>query len=180
MHWYWIDRFTHFESGKCAKAVKVVTMAEEHLAYHFPGFPVMPASLMIEGLAQVGGILIHETQNFSRNVVLGKIQKFHLYDEVIVPGDRLEYEVNLEYINDGGSMVSVSVHRDGELIADGALVFAHLSDDIGEGQNFFGDDELLQMVRVYGLFDVGTKPDGSPILDPALQGEPEQNSSTTK
>ncbi len=168
MHWYWIDRFTLFESGKRAKAIKLVTMAEEHLANHFPGFPVMPASLMIEGLAQTGGILIHETQNFSRNVVLGKIQKFHMYDEVVVPGDRLEYEVNLEYINEEGSMASLAVRRDGQLIADGNMVWAHLSDDMGKGQDFFGYDELLQMVRVYGLFDIGVHADGTPIVDPIL------------
>ena len=64
MRWYWIDRFIEFESGKRAKAVKNVSLAEEHLHDHFPGFPVMPGSLMIEGMAQTGGILLGEHYRF--------------------------------------------------------------------------------------------------------------------
>ena len=60
MRWYWIDRFVEFESGKRAKAVKNVSLAEEHLHDHFPGFPVMPGSLMNERMAKKGGILSDE------------------------------------------------------------------------------------------------------------------------
>ena len=48
MRWIWIDRFESFTSGDSAVAVKNVTLAEEHLHDHFPGFPVMPEALMIE------------------------------------------------------------------------------------------------------------------------------------
>ena len=58
MRWIWIDKFLEFRSGEFARAVKNVTLAEEHLHDHFPGYPVMPASLIIEGLAQAGGILV--------------------------------------------------------------------------------------------------------------------------
>ena len=54
MRWFWIDRFVEFVPGSHAKAVKNVTLAEEHLHDHFPGFPVMPGSLMLEGMAQTG------------------------------------------------------------------------------------------------------------------------------
>ena len=42
MRWYWIDRFLEFESGRYAKAVKNVSLAEDHLHDHFPGYPVSP------------------------------------------------------------------------------------------------------------------------------------------
>ena len=58
MRWTWIDRFAAFESGKSAIAVKNLSLAEDHFADHFPGFPVMPAPLILEGLAQTGGILV--------------------------------------------------------------------------------------------------------------------------
>lgn len=44
MRWIWIDRFEKFVSGSEAWAVKNVSMAEDHLHDHFPGYPVMPAS----------------------------------------------------------------------------------------------------------------------------------------
>ena len=79
MRWYWIDRFVEFESGVCAKAVKNVTLAEEHLHDHYPGFPVMPGSLMVEGMAQTGGILLGEKFDFEHIVILAKVPKvtFH-------------------------------------------------------------------------------------------------------
>ena len=54
MRWFWIDRFTEFESGSSATAIKNVSLAEEHLHDHFPGVPLMPNSLIIEGIAQTG------------------------------------------------------------------------------------------------------------------------------
>ncbi|MBN2446726.1 MAG: beta-hydroxyacyl-ACP dehydratase, partial [Phycisphaerae bacterium] len=62
MRWIWIDRFEVFESGRRAVAVKNVTLAEDHLHDHFPGFPIMPASIMIEGMAQTAGILVGEAR----------------------------------------------------------------------------------------------------------------------
>ena len=66
MRWYWIDRFLEFESGRYAKAVKNVSLAEDHLHDHFPGYPLMPNSLVIEGLAQTGGLLVCEHSHFTR------------------------------------------------------------------------------------------------------------------
>ena len=57
MRWIWIDKFEHFEPGVSAVAIKNVSQAEDHLHDHFPGFPVMPASLMIEGMAQTAGVI---------------------------------------------------------------------------------------------------------------------------
>ena len=53
MRWFWIDRFLEFESGRYAKAVKCVSLAEDYLHDHFPQYPVFPNSLVIEGLAQI-------------------------------------------------------------------------------------------------------------------------------
>ena len=58
MRWIWIDKFIEFNSGTSAKAVKNVSLAEEHLHDHFPGFTVMPNTLILEGLAQTGGLLV--------------------------------------------------------------------------------------------------------------------------
>ena len=75
MRWIWIDKFTEFESGKRAVSVKNVTLAEEHLHDHFPGYPTMPASLMVEAMAQTGGILVGEVRDFKEKVILAKVGK---------------------------------------------------------------------------------------------------------
>src|SRR5262245_41783391 len=70
MRWMWIDRIVELVPGKKAVAIKNVTMAEEHLHDHFPAgqgrpaLPVMPASLIIEGMAQTAGILVGHAVHF--------------------------------------------------------------------------------------------------------------------
>ncbi len=56
-----------------------LTLAEEHLHDHLPGYPVMPASLIIEGLAQTGGILVGEAGGFAEKVVLAKIPRRRVF-----------------------------------------------------------------------------------------------------
>ena len=97
MRWIWIDRFKEFESGKRAVAIKNVTLAEEHLHDHFPGFPVMPECLMIEAMAQTAGILVGEAKNFQEKVVLAKIKKAVFFN-FVKPGDSIELEANMESI----------------------------------------------------------------------------------
>lgn len=168
MRWFWMDRYTIFESGKRAQAVKAITRSEEHLADHFPRHPVMPISLVIEGMAQASGILIHEYQGFSQKVVLGKIPRISFTDVDLVPGDFLVYDVEVDYIHDEGSMVSVMVHRNGEKIAEGSLIFAHLGEQFAD-QPLYGDGDLDDLVRAFGVYDVGVDAEGKRLVDPSLR-----------
>ncbi|MCA9065210.1 MAG: beta-hydroxyacyl-ACP dehydratase [Planctomycetaceae bacterium] len=128
MRWYWIDRFIEFDSGRRARSVKNVSLAEEHLHDHFPGFPVMPASLMIEGMAQTGGILLGEKFQFEYNVILAKVPKvtFHSW---ACPGDQLIYSAVLEDARDEGGSVKVTATVGDRLVAEAEIVFVHLSSD---------------------------------------------------
>src|SRR3984957_15934069 len=58
MRWIWSDKFVEFPSGTSATAIKNVSLAEEHLHDLHPAFPIMPHSLIIEGMAQTAGILV--------------------------------------------------------------------------------------------------------------------------
>ena len=167
MNWYWIDRFTLFESHKRARAVKCVTRSEEHLRDHFRFHAIAPGSLIIEGLAQTAGLLINESTNFEKKVVLGKIPKITFYQTEIVPGDVLTYDAVVDYINDEGSMATVAVHRGEELIAEGVLIFAHLGAQFSTKKHF-ADGDLQDLVRAYGMYDVGVGVDGKPLVDPSL------------
>ena len=114
MRWIWIDRFVRFEPGKTAQAVKNVSLAEEHLHDHFPGYPVMPAALIIEGMAQTAGLLICEASGFKEKVILAKITKA-IFNDLAVPGDRLLYTAKIEQINEQFAVTTgeVSVSRPG-------------------------------------------------------------------
>ena len=119
-----IDRVDDYEPGKFAKAIKCVTMNEQHFMGHFPEHPVMPGVLIIEALAQTGAIAI-----LSKEANKGKIALFRginncKFKKQVVPGDVLELECTL--IKDKGIIgVGEAVARvNGEVCVIAELTFA--------------------------------------------------------
>lgn len=108
MRWYWIDRFVEFQSRKLAVAVKNVTMAEEHMHDLYPAFPVMPASIIVEGMAQTAGMLVGEARNFEEKVILAKITRATFY-RLVRPGDTVVYRATVEQMSDAGASIAGSV-----------------------------------------------------------------------
>ena len=150
MRWTWIDRFTAFESRRSATAVKCLSLAEDHFADHFPGFPVMPAPLILEGLAQTGGILVGEANQFNKNVVLAKMSaKFH---REAMAGEQLTYCTDMVDLNETGARVSGKVHSGTELIAEAEILFAHVSpEQMPPGvpdSKFVFSGELSQLLKM--------------------------------
>ncbi|MCO6457121.1 MAG: beta-hydroxyacyl-ACP dehydratase [Pirellulaceae bacterium] len=171
MRWFWIDRFLEFESGRRAVAVKAVSLAEEQIDAYMPGYPVMPGSLIVEGLAQTGGLLVGEHNGFRERVVLAKLGKavFHRH---AVPGDVLRYTAEVEDIRPDGAIVKGTSHLGELLQAEIELVFAHLDDRFTGVEQFYPAD-FLAMLRCFGLYDVGRGADGGPLRVPAHLREAE-------
>ena len=165
MRWFWIDRFQEFESGRHAVAVKNVSLAEEHLHDHFPGAPVMPNSLIIEGLAQTGGLLVAEHGGFNERVVLAKIAKARFHFPA-VPGDTLVYRATIEDIHKDGAVVSATSHVGERLQGEVQVFFAHL-DEAKAGKSLFDPGSLLAMLKLLGVFTVGRDAQGQPLQVPA-------------
>src|SRR6202023_2870090 len=132
MRWIWIDRFLEFHKGKSARAVKNLSLAEDFFADHFPGYPVMPGTLILEGLAQTGGILVGEVNQFREKVVLAKIPKAVFHREALA-GEQLTYEVEMLHLRPEGASVGGKVLSDGVLTAEAEIFFAHL-DQARSGQ----------------------------------------------
>jgi 3-hydroxyacyl-[acyl-carrier-protein] dehydratase len=151
MRWIWIDKFLEFRSGKFARAVKNLTLAEEHLHDHYPGYPVMPASLIIEGLAQTGGILVGEADGFAQKVVLAKIPRAEFFG-VACAGDQLIYEVTLTDLRAEGAVVQARAFLGGELLADAEIVFAHL--DNTRSNQIFGPKNFVFTKQLLGVLDL--------------------------
>ena len=144
MRWIWIDKFVEFHSGDSAVALKNVTLAEEHLHDHFPGFPVMPESLMIEAMAQTAGILVGEAKKFQEKVILAKIKKAVFFDYV-KPGDTIRIGAKIESIVPEAATTSGEIARDDKLVAEIDLMFSHIDQNLAgiefPQENFvFGSD----------------------------------------
>ena len=153
MRWIWIDRFLDFRRGKSARALKNLSLAEDHFADHFPGYPVMPATLLVEGLAQTGGILVGDVNDFQEKVVLAKIPYARFHREALA-GQQLIYEVELLHIRPEGAAVRgkivVGSTEPAVLVAEAEIFFAHLdksrSQQVFGERNFVFGGELKQML----------------------------------
>lgn len=95
MRFVLIDRILELETGRRLEAVKNLSLAEEYLADHFPGFPVMPGVLMLEALTQAGAWLIRDMEDFAHSVVLLKQARTIKYGSFVEPGRRLLLQVEL-------------------------------------------------------------------------------------
>ena len=168
MRWFWIDRFTEFEHSHRAMAVKNVALAEEHVDRYMPGFPIMPATLVIEGMAQTAGILIGEHNLFQQRVVLAKVSRAVFFG-LAFPGDTLTFRTEVQNIHEDGAMAMGTCRIGDELLAEIELVFAHLDEEKFGGGELFEPAELMAMLRLLRLYDVGRKADGSRLdLPPHL------------
>lgn len=159
MRWFWIDKFVEFESGKSAKAVKNVSLAEEHLHDHFPGFAIMPGSLMIEGMAQTGGILLGEMNQFEHIVILAKVPNvtFHSW---ATPGDSIIYHATLLQASEEGGSVEVTAKVGDRLVAEAEIMFVHLD----QKDPTFGSIDQKNFVfsmNLLGILEVGKAGDGT-------------------
>ncbi len=95
MRFVLIDRITELVRGQSLVAVKNLSLAEEYLADHFPGFPVMPGVLMLEALTQAGAWLIRDMEDFAHSVIVLKQAKTIKYGSFVEPGRQLQLKVDL-------------------------------------------------------------------------------------
>jgi 3-hydroxyacyl-[acyl-carrier-protein] dehydratase len=95
MRFVLIDRIVELEPGRRLEAVKNLSLAEEYLADHFPGFPVMPGVLMLEALTQAGAWLVRDMEDFAHSVILLKQARTIKYGSFVEPGRRLVLQVEL-------------------------------------------------------------------------------------
>ena len=120
-----IDRILEIEPGKKAIALKTVSVDEPHFPGHFPGEPVMPGILILEALAQTGGLAFHSQDETEGGGIpfLARVEKFRLKKKVI-PGDRLILEADLLRVFSNLAKVKVLARVGDEPVAEGTLVLA--------------------------------------------------------
>lgn len=85
-----LDKITELQPGESIRAVKTVSLAEEYLQDHFPGFPILPGVLMVEAMVQTSAWLMRATCDFEYSTVLLKEAKAVKFNHFVSPGQALE------------------------------------------------------------------------------------------
>ncbi len=148
-----------FNSGESAVAIKNVTLAEEHLHDHFPGFPVMPESLMIEAMAQTAGILVGEAKSFQEKVILAKVKKAAFFDYVR-PGDTIKVHAKIETLAAEAASTNGRITCSDRLIAEIDLMFSHIDQNLAgkrfPEENFVFTDTFKSLLQSMVLKGAGS------------------------
>lgn len=123
-----IDRVVEFEHGKRVLAYKNVTGNEHFFQGHFPDRPVMPGVLVIESLAQAGGVLSQLTHGGSLTGRLSYLVKVDnaKFSRMVVPGDRLDLEVEVRREIRNMTLYCGVARVDGEQVACADILCAEV------------------------------------------------------
>jgi UDP-3-O-[3-hydroxymyristoyl] N-acetylglucosamine deacetylase/3-hydroxyacyl-[acyl-carrier-protein] dehydratase len=118
-----VDRVVEFETGKRIVGIKNVTINEPFFQGHYPGHPVMPGVLIIEAMAQVGGLLLLDViENPEEKVVYFMTMDKVKWRRPVIPGDQLVFELEmLQFRRHTCKMKGVG-YVEGQLVAEGEFM----------------------------------------------------------
>jgi 3-hydroxyacyl-[acyl-carrier-protein] dehydratase len=88
-----VDRIVELDKGQSISTVKNLSLAEEYLQDHFPGFAVLPGVMMVEALVQSGAWLMRATEDFRCSTILLKQAKAVKFNSFVTPGHQLQVTV---------------------------------------------------------------------------------------
>jgi 3-hydroxyacyl-[acyl-carrier-protein] dehydratase len=138
-----IDRVVEFERAKRLVAIKNVTINEPFFQGHFPGHPIMPGVLVVEAMAQAGGIiLLSELEHrHSKLVVFTGIERAK-FRRPVVPGDQLRIEVDVLSVRSRAGRMSGRALVDGKLACEATLTCQVVPRSREQGTKSSGDQEI--------------------------------------
>ena len=123
-----VDRVVELDAHKRIRAIKNVTFNEPYFQGHFPGRPVMPGVLVIEAMAQAGGLL---TQLSLPRDAIGEGKLFYLvkvdnarFNRMVVPGDKLDFEVKVKRLIRNMALYDCAASVDGQVVASAEILCA--------------------------------------------------------
>ncbi len=121
-----VDRVTDIQKNETLIAYKNVSISENIFQGHFPGHPIYPGVMILEGMAQAGGILAFKSMDMSKEEVAQKVVYFMSIDNAkfrspVKPGDRLEYRISVMKHKGSIWMLKGEAYVDEKLVSEAEL-----------------------------------------------------------
>ena len=119
-----VDRITELEPFKSATGIKNVTMMEPFFLGHFPGKPIMPGVLLLEAMAQVGGVaMLYPDENRGKIALFGGMENVK-FKRPVVPGDQVVTKANLVRVRGDFGLLHADAYVQDQLVASADFKFA--------------------------------------------------------
>jgi 3-hydroxyacyl-[acyl-carrier-protein] dehydratase len=151
-----VDRIEHLEVGRRISAIKALSMAEEYLGDHFPGFPVMPGVLMLEAMTQTAAWLVRAGEDFAHSMVLLKEARGVKYGQFVEPGQTLRLTAEIVSQNERETVVKARGTVDGRVTVQGRLTLERY--DLAETSPEHAQTDSLLRQHFRGLFALLNRP----------------------
>jgi 3-hydroxyacyl-[acyl-carrier-protein] dehydratase len=127
MRFFLIDKITRWEVGVLAEGAKNIALSEDFFDDHFPRRPVMPGVLILEGLAQLSGLLLEaslqQKHGTNAKAVLTVLERTK-FRVMVKPGDQLHYRADMLSLNELGGKVKAVARRGETVVTTTEMVFA--------------------------------------------------------
>ena len=121
MRFVLFDRILDFEKGSRVVLLKNVTRSEDFFIDHFPGFPIVPGSILLGAFEQGGAILIAASSDFSVRPVLNKVTRAN-FRNFVLPGDQVK--ISLEFDGVSKSRITAAAEVEGKNVANARLDYS--------------------------------------------------------
>ena len=121
-----VDRVERMEIGKDIVAYKNISISEPAFQGHFPGHPIYPGVMILEGMAQAGGILALQSAGFTPEEIEQKVIYFMSIDNAkfrnpVKPGDKLEYRIEIIKLRKNLIVLDGKAYVDDKLVSEAEL-----------------------------------------------------------
>lgn len=121
-----VDKVTEMAEGESILAYKNVSISEPVFEGHFPGHPIYPGVMILEGMAQAGGILALKSSGFTDEELKSKVIYFMSIDGAkfrspVKPGDRLEYRIKVIKLRKNLIVLEGKAYVDDTLVSEAEL-----------------------------------------------------------
>lgn len=154
-----VDRILSLEAGESVTATKSLSLAEEYLGDHFPGFPVMPGVLMVESLVQTAAWLMRHTEEFQYSTILLKEARAVRFNNFVSPGQTLRIECTVQKKTDRTYTLKGQGTVDGGSAVSARLTLEQFN--LADHQPELARSDEMRIAKMKQTFDTLWRPDSN-------------------